>query len=290
MNQFERNIFFFVSGGLELVVRRTLPLRSQPDYGQVLLLVSSGDKGVTVMIRTFLPRAHITVTIDYDQEKFEGKPAMDYKGISELEATMAEALLGVKTTCTIPELKRALESDIYFTTTDFRVLEYDFVQMLFDEKSDFQHVQVARSINYGNVLILDGLVNMADSDMAYTETIMARGEVDYAGKDVLILGGGDGGLLHELEKTRANSVTMIEIDEVVIKACKKYLRGVCGDSLDKYKVIYYCLFSSLTISLKEIARLIKFLFCFCRETNTRSSSVIAFPLWKCARRKGARLM
>lgn len=40
---------------------------------------------------------------------------------------------------------------------------------------------------------------------------MKHGVIPYAGKDVLILGGGDGGLLHELLKENPKFVTMVDI-------------------------------------------------------------------------------
>ena len=87
---------------------------------------------------------------------------------------------------------------------------------------------------------------------------------DYAKKDLLILGGGDGALLHELLKEEPKFVTMVDIDEAVMRACKEHLRSrhlicayqlvlwsfdilslsrsACGDVLDtfeteKYKII-----------------------------------------------------
>jgi len=165
---------------------------------------------------------------------------MKYDDIKEMEAELTKQFFtGNKPTKAIPQVKRALSFDTYFTTSDDRLLEYDIQEMLFDEKSAFQHVQIGRSINYGNVLILDDLVNLAEGDLTYTESIMCRGKVDYTGKDILILGGGDGGLLNELRKENAKSITMIEIDDVVMKACKVYLRGACDDTLDNYKIDNY---------------------------------------------------
>ncbi len=48
-------------------------------------------------------------------------------------------------------------------------------------------------------------------------------------------GGGDGGILHALLKAQPKSVVMIDLDEMVIAACRKHLRGVCGDALDSLK-------------------------------------------------------
>lgn len=47
--------------------------------------------------------------------------------------------------------------------------------------------------------------------MPYTEAIMGGGKEDYAGKEVLILGGGDGGILAEAVKQKPKMITMVEI-------------------------------------------------------------------------------
>jgi hypothetical protein len=62
---------------------------------------------------------------------------------------------------------------------------------------------------------------------------MGRGVEDYRDKEIVILGGGDGALLYELLKEKPKEVIMLEIDEVVMKACAKYMRSICGDVLDK---------------------------------------------------------
>lgn len=40
---------------------------------------------------------------------------------------------------------------------------------------------------------------------------MGSGKEDYAGKEVLILGGGDGGILAEAVKQKPKMITMVEI-------------------------------------------------------------------------------
>lgn len=54
-------------------------------------------------------------------------------------------------------------------------------------------------------------LDLAESDIAYTEGLIRRGKIDFSGKDVLILGAGDGALLHELLKENPRMVTMIEV-------------------------------------------------------------------------------
>lgn len=53
--------------------------------------------------------------------------------------------------------------------------------------------------------------DLAESDFAYTQAITGSGREKYAGKEVLILGGGDGGILAELVKQKPKMVTMVEI-------------------------------------------------------------------------------
>lgn len=58
---------------------------------------------------------------------------------------------------------------------------------------------------------------------------------DVLTRDSLLLGGGDGALLYELLKEKPKYVWMLEIDEVVMTACNKYLRSICGDVLERRK-------------------------------------------------------
>lgn len=59
------------------------------------------------------------------------------------------------------------------------------------------------------------LTDLAESDYAYTEAITGSGKENYAGKEVLILGGGDGGILAELVKHKPKMITMVEISFMV---------------------------------------------------------------------------
>lgn len=52
---------------------------------------------------------------------------------------------------------------------------------------------------------------LAESDIDYTKALLGNGRESYKDKDVLILGGGDGGVLNELLKETPKFVTMVEI-------------------------------------------------------------------------------
>lgn len=142
----------------------------------------------------------------------------------------------------IPVIKRSSDVPLFFESSDDRMFEYDFDEILFDKQSEYQRVCIYRSPTLGNALFLDDLQNLAESDLSYTRGLMNYGKNDFSGKEILILGGGDGGLLHELLKENPKFVTMVDIDKVVVEACRVHLRGACGDTLDnlqtdKYHVI-----------------------------------------------------
>uniref|UniRef100_A0A8C5UI25 Spermine synthase n=1 Tax=Microcebus murinus TaxID=30608 RepID=A0A8C5UI25_MICMU len=114
----------------------------------------------------------------------------------------------------LPPIVRGGAIDRYWPTADGRLVEYDIDEVVNLEIFSF---------------LAGMLVNLAESDLAYTRAIMGSGKEDYTGKDVLILGGGDGGILCEIVKLKPKMVTMVEISFV------KYMRKTCGDVLDNLK-------------------------------------------------------
>ena len=52
---------------------------------------------------------------------------------------------------------------------------------------------------------------LGESDLIYTSTLCALDSEKYENKEVLVLGGGDGGILYELLKLRPNHVLMAEV-------------------------------------------------------------------------------
>ena len=61
------------------------------------------------------------------------------------------------------------------------------------------------------LLCFRSLTDLAESDLPYTDAITGQGREDYTDKTVLILGGGDGGILNELLKQKPKFVTMVDI-------------------------------------------------------------------------------
>lgn len=98
-------------------------------------------------------------------------------------------------------------------------------KILFKERSDYQEVLVFESSTYGKVLVLDGIVQLTDKDeCAYQEMIVHLPLCSIESpKNVLVVGGGDGGVLREISRhTSVEHIDICEIDKMVIDVSKKF--------------------------------------------------------------------
>ncbi|KAK6203213.1 Spermine/spermidine synthase-domain-containing protein [Scheffersomyces amazonensis] len=103
------------------------------------------------------------------------------------------------------------------------------VQILYHTKSPFQDILIFESLNFGNVLVLNGIIQCTEKDeFAYQELITHLPIMSHPNpKKVLVIGGGDCGVIRELIKHveigTVESITMVEIDDMVIKLSTKFL-------------------------------------------------------------------
>jgi spermidine synthase len=102
-------------------------------------------------------------------------------------------------------------------------------------RTDFQEALIFESPLFGRVLVLDGIVQTTERDeFIYHEMIthvalMAHG----AARDVLIIGGGDGGTLEEVLKHRSvTRATMVELDPGVVELARAHLPGIVRGAFD----------------------------------------------------------
>lgn len=102
-------------------------------------------------------------------------------------------------------------------------------QVLHHEKSKFQDVLVFESSHHGNVLVLDNVIQCTERDeFSYQEMIAHLALMSHPKPEkVLVIGGGDGGVLREVVKHESvKEAVLCEIDEAVIRVSKKYLPGM----------------------------------------------------------------
>ncbi|XP_041750165.1 spermine synthase-like [Coregonus clupeaformis] len=200
--------------------------------GHGYLATFIGKNGRLVILRV---HSHGLVTVDLQCCEGDNIAQVDNL-LNALEKKLKSLLHGnIRRVKRLPALTRGAAVDRYWPTADGRLVEYDIDRVVYDEDSAYQNIKILHSQQFGNILILNGDVNLAESDLPYTQAIMGRGKENYTGKEVLILGGGDGGILAEAVKLKPEMITMVEIDQMVIDGCRTHMRKACGSVLDKLK-------------------------------------------------------
>ncbi|WP_088104435.1 spermidine synthase [Halalkalibacter urbisdiaboli] len=109
---------------------------------------------------------------------------------------------------------------------------------LHTEKTEFQQLDVVETEEFGNMLILDGMVMTTEKDeFVYHEMVAHVPLFTHPNpKHVLVVGGGDGGVIREvLKHPSVEKATLVEIDGKVIEYSKKYLPTIAG-ALDDARV------------------------------------------------------
>jgi spermidine synthase len=115
-----------------------------------------------------------------------------------------------------------------FTETLYDALGQSFRidKLYFEQKTGHQHLMIFHNAFLGRVMTLDGVVQTTERDEFIYHEMMAHVPVLAHGgaRRVLIIGGGDGGMLREvLQHKTIEHVTMVEIDQAVIEMAKQYL-------------------------------------------------------------------
>ncbi|ESO88834.1 hypothetical protein LOTGIDRAFT_218994 [Lottia gigantea] len=114
-------------------------------------------------------------------------------------------------------------------------LSLEIEEVLYHEKSKYQDILVFKSKTYGNVLVLDGVIQVTERDEhSYQEMLAHIPMFSHPNpKQVLIIGGGDGGVAREvLKHPQVLTVDMCEIDEKVPEVSKKYLPKLASSFAD----------------------------------------------------------
>jgi len=104
-------------------------------------------------------------------------------------------------------------------------------QTYVSEKTDFQQLDMVETEEFGNMLLLDGMVMTTEKDeFVYHEMIAHVPLHTHPNpKKVLVVGGGDGGVIREILKhPEVEKATLVDIDGKVIEYSKKYLPTIAG--------------------------------------------------------------
>jgi spermidine synthase len=114
-------------------------------------------------------------------------------------------------------------------------------------QSRYQTITVIDHDVLGRVLFLDGRVQISESDdEPYSEALVLPAVVTllinaYSPNDVLIIGGGDLGVLEVLTRfsdDKIGNITLVDLDPEVIEISKKYLGSIHNDSWKDHRYEY----------------------------------------------------
>ncbi|WMW60805.1 polyamine aminopropyltransferase [Serratia marcescens] len=135
------------------------------------------------------------------------------------------------------------QKEIWYETLHTGFGQYFSVEkVLYREKTDHQDLVIFENPVLGRVMALDGVVQTTERDeFIYHEMLthvplLAHG----AAKKVLIIGGGDGGMLREVSRhPGVEQITMVEIDAGVVEFCRQYLPNHSAGAYDdpRFKLV-----------------------------------------------------
>ncbi|MCP3033490.1 polyamine aminopropyltransferase [Halobacillus sp. A1] len=109
---------------------------------------------------------------------------------------------------------------------------------LHKEQTDFQELEMLETEEWGNMLVLDDMVMTTEKDEFVYHEMLAHVPLfsHPSPKKVLVVGGGDGGVIREVLKHKSvEKAVLVEIDGKVIEYSKQYLPSIAG-TLDDPRV------------------------------------------------------
>ena len=115
-------------------------------------------------------------------------------------------------------------------------------KQLYCEQSRYQRIDILETAEFGKVLVLDGYLMLTEKDeFIYHEMIThVPMAVNPNIKNVLVIGAGDGGTIRELTRYDSlENIDMVEIDEMVVEACRSYLPQTASQLTDSRVHIFY---------------------------------------------------
>lgn len=127
-----------------------------------------------------------------------------------------------------------IERNVWFTDKDEnQALSLRYTgDVLFDETNPFQRVRVLESYSHGKFLAINNMVMCTERDEYHYHEMITHPVMQTHGnaKNILVIGGGDGGTIREIFKyDQVEKVTMVEIDEAVVRASKLHLPNIASE-------------------------------------------------------------
>lgn len=123
-----------------------------------------------------------------------------------------------------------------FSGTGFEI-KYHIHKVLLSTRTKYQQLDIIENESFGRMMFLDKDLQISEKDAHIYDANMVSPIIKRKNrfKNVAILGGGDGGVLREVLTHKPEKAWLVEIDEEVIAAAKKYMPNVCKNAFDHKK-------------------------------------------------------
>ncbi|ABG50154.1 spermidine synthase [Trichodesmium erythraeum IMS101] len=133
-----------------------------------------------------------------------------------------------------------INTDLYFTEqiTPWDIYKHGIDQVLVYQKTKYQEIYIVKGV-YGKALILDGKWQSCTADeFLYHEGLVHPAMICHGSpRKVLVFGGAEGATIREVLRWKTvEQVVMVDIDEKVVEACKKYLPEMHQNSFEDPRV------------------------------------------------------
>lgn len=113
---------------------------------------------------------------------------------------------------------------------------------LYSAQSDFQKIDILDTFEFGKVLVIDNWIMVTEKDeFIYHEMITHVALATNPNiKNILVIGAGDGGTVRELTRYNSiESIDMVEIDELVVRASQEHLQFTSNKLGDPRVNLYF---------------------------------------------------
>ncbi|KAH0660574.1 hypothetical protein KY289_029322 [Solanum tuberosum] len=121
------------------------------------------------------------------------------------------------------------------------IMSIKIEKILFKGRSKYQDIMIFQSLTFGKVIVLDGIIQHTERDVcSYVEMIVHLPLASIPNpKKVLIVGGGMGFTFREvLRYPSVEKVDLVEIDDMVVNASRKYFPDIAKGYEDPRATLY----------------------------------------------------
>jgi spermidine synthase len=116
--------------------------------------------------------------------------------------------------------------------------QYEVEKVLYEGKTSFQKIMVFKNPYFGNILVLDGIVQTTERDEFFYHEMLTHvlAHAHPEPRRVVVIGGGDGGTVREVAKHKCvEKIYFVELDPEVIRVSREFFPTI-SSALDDPRV------------------------------------------------------